>query len=149
METIVKLISGDNPANALYGPWIPIYGIGSCVIIFIMRLVFNRIKAKRFIKIILFFIISTLTLTLLEYTGGVLMEYFTGKVMWDYSNLKFHIGKYIALEISLVWGILSLVLIYLIKPKIDKLIIKIPKIITYFMFLIIIFDITISIFNPK
>ena len=32
-----------------------------------------------------------------------------------------------ALEISLIWGIMSLVVIYLVKPIIDKIIKKIPS----------------------
>ena len=84
---------------------------------------------------------------MLEFIGGNLIHLLTGKVFWDYSKLKFNIGHYIALEISLVWGIMSLVLIYLIKPIIDKILKKIPSIITYLVLFIFIIDLIISVIN--
>jgi uncharacterized membrane protein len=78
IETLLKILFFPSMNNGfLYGPWIPIYGLGVCIIIFIMRLVFNRIKVKRFMKILLVFIISALILTLLELIGGHLIEFFT------------------------------------------------------------------------
>lgn len=140
-ETSLKYLFFPNINNGfLIGPWIPIYGLGSCIIIFIMRLVFNRFKVNRFIKIISLFLISSIILTLLEFIGGNLIELLTNKVFWKYDNLKFNFGHYIALEISIVWGIMSLVVTYIIKPLLDKLIKKIPKSITYLVLLLIIID---------
>lgn len=144
-ETLMKLFFFPNMNNGfLYGPYIPIYGFGVCLIIAIMRFVFNRIKVKRFIKIILVFLISAFILTVLEFVGGYLIELITGKIFWDYSKLKFNIGPYIALEISFIWGIMSLVVIYLLKPITDKIIKKIPSIITYLVLICFIIDFAIS-----
>lgn len=120
-ESILKLFHSNMNNGFLFGPWIPIYGLGVCIIIFIMRLIFNRFKIKRYIKIILLFIISMLTLTLLEFIGGNLIYMLTKKKFWNYSKLKYNIGPFIALEISLIWGIMAIVITYLIKPIIDKL----------------------------
>lgn len=141
IETTLKnfVFKGMNN-GIMHGPWIPVYGLGCCIIIFIMRLVFNRFKVKRWLKIILVFLISMIVLTLLELLGGILIEKIFNKVFWDYSDLKFNMGHYIALEISLVWGIMSLVVIYLIKPIIDKIIKKIPSIITYLVLIIFLID---------
>ena len=76
--------------------------------------------------IIVFFILITV-LTLLEWIGGVLIEKLFGIVFWDYSKLPFHIGHYISLEISFIWGFLSILLIYVIKPFINPLVESIPK----------------------
>ena len=147
-ETILKYTLNPSMNNgSLYGPWIPIYGLGSCIIIFIMRLVFNRFKVKRSTKIILVFLISMITLTLLEFIGGHLIHLITGKVFWKYDKMKFNIGHYISLEIALLWGIISLVLIYLVKPKLDKLIKKIPSTITYLVLFIFLFDLVFSIYT--
>lgn len=103
IETTLKnfVFKGMNN-GIMHGPWIPVYGLGCCIIIFIMRLVFNRFKVKRWLKIILVFLISMIVLTLLELLGGILIEKIFNKVFWDYSDLKFNMGHYIALEISLV-----------------------------------------------
>ena len=59
METTIKLLFCPSMNNGiLYGPWIPIYGFGCCLIIVIMRFVFNRIKVNRFLKILLVFLES-------------------------------------------------------------------------------------------
>ncbi len=145
LETSIKYLFNPSMHNgSLYGPWIPIYGLGTCLIIIIMRLVFNRFKINRINKIILVFIISMISLTLLEFIGGHLIHFITGKVFWDYSKMKFNIGKYISLEISLVWGIMSLIIIYIIKPIIDKVIKKIPSTITYLVFIFFLIDLIIS-----
>ena len=101
LETTLKtfFIKGMNN-GILYGPWIPVYGI-----------------------------------------GGILIEKIFGKVFWDYSDMKFSMGHYISLEMALVWGVMSLVVTYVIKPFIDKIIKKIPSIITYLVFITFIMDV--------
>lgn len=141
METSLKHLFFPKLNNGfLYGPWIPVYGLGVCLIILVMRFVFNRIKVSRFIKILILFLISTIVLTLLEFIGGNLIELLTGKVFWKYDDLKYNFGHYIALEISVVWGVMSLIITYIIKPLLDRIVKKIPNIITYLVLIIMIFD---------
>lgn len=140
-ESMLKLFFHNSMNNGfLFGPWIPIYGFGVCLIIFIMRIIFNRFKMKRIYKTIWLFIISILTLTLLEFIGGSIIYLFTKKIFWNYSKLKYNIGPFIALEISLIWGISSIIITYVIKPIIDKLIKKIPSNITYLVLFIFLID---------
>lgn len=141
IESSLKYIFLKNMNNGiLYGPWIPVYGIGCVFIILIMNFVFTRIKVSRFIKIILVFLLSMFTLTIIELLGGVLIEKTFHKVFWDYSNMKYNIGHYISLEMSLLWGVMSLIVIYIIKPLVDKIIKKIPSIITYLVLVSFILD---------
>ncbi len=146
IETILKFFFFHNLNNGiLYGPIIPVYGFGTCLIIFIERFIFNRIKTKRFFKIILLFLISTLSLTLLEFIGGNLIKLLFHKTFWNYSDMKYNFGPFICLEISLIWGIMSLVIVYVIKPKLDKLIKKIPSSLTYLALLLLLIDIILTI----
>ena len=149
METILKTFFFKSMNNGfLYGPIIPIYGFGACLIIIIMRFIFNRIKVNRISKIMLLFLVSIIILTTLEFLGGHLIKLLTGKTFWNYNKLKYNLGPFISLEISLVWGIMSLIITYLIKPLTDKLERKIPSIITYLVFTIFIIDLFCSlIFN--
>ena len=141
LETTLKTFFFHNMNNGImYGPWIPVYGFGCCLIIAIMRFVFNRIKVNRVLKIFLVFLLSFFVLTILEFIGGFLIEKIFNHVFWDYSDLKFNFGHYIALEISLVWGVMSLFIIYVLKPFVDLIIKKIPSFCTYFVFLIFIID---------
>lgn len=128
METSIKYLFIPSLNNGLlYGPWIPVYGMGIVFAILIERFVFNRIKVNRWMKMFLTFILIVLLTTILEFLGGHLIEFLFHKTFWDYRKLKFNIGKYIALEISLLWGVLSMVFIYFIKPLIEKIINKIPR----------------------
>ena len=141
LETTLKTFFFHNINNGImYVPWIPVYGFGCCLIIAIMRFVFNRIKVNRVVKIFLVFLLSFFVLTILEFIGGFLIEKIFNHVFWDYSDLKFNFGHYIALEISLVWGVMSLFIIYVLKPFVDLIIKKIPSFCTYFVFLIFIID---------
>ena len=145
VEHIIKyLFAPKMNSGVLFGPWVPIYGFGCCLVIIIMRFVFNRIKTNRIIKIILVFLISMITLTTLEFIGGNLIELVTGKVFWDYSNQKYNFGHYISLEMALLWGVMSLVIVYILKPLFDKIIKKIPSGLTYLVLSLFIIDLVIT-----
>ena len=129
----------NGESGILFGPWTPVYGIG-VIIISLIHLFLDKTSKNKITKPLLLFILSSIILTLIEAIGGYLIEYLFHITFWDYSYLKFHIGKYIALEMSLVWGISSIVVIYVLKPFIDKIIGKIPKYLTYILTILIIID---------
>lgn len=105
----------------------PIYGIAVLVILFIHKKV--KINNK-FFKILLEFLIYVVALTILEFMGGILIEKVFNKVYWNYSNFKYNFGKYICLEVSMLWGVLSLGIIYFIHPLFKKIEPRIPKFVT-------------------
>ena len=76
----------------------------------------------------------------MEWSAGNLIELLWGKVFWDYSDLKYNFGHYIALEISLVWGVFILIFMYVLRPLIDKFIKKIPRFISYLVLVLFIID---------
>lgn len=146
-ENIMHLITAGSLTNNLfYGPWMPIYGFGVIIMIFLTRLVFNRVKLNRPLKIIILFLIVTIILTTLELIGGYLTEFVFHKSFWDYTDLKFNFGKYIALEVSIGWGIACLIFLYIVKPLTDKFIEKIPKFISIILLVLIIIDFIFSFF---
>lgn len=111
-------------SGILYGPYTPVYGLGVCIIIYITNLINKKnIKLKGFYIFLTGFII----LSFIEFIGGILIEKIFNIVFWNYSNMMFHIGNYISLEMAIIWGISSLVISYLIKPFCDKWIKKYPN----------------------
>lgn len=142
LETFVYY---NGESGILFGPWTPVYGIGIIIILLIHKFLDKTTKNK-YLKLFLLFITSSIILSTIEAIGGYLIEYLFHITFWDYSYLKFHIGKYIALEMSLVWGICSIIVIYLIKPLMDKIISKIPKYLTYSLIILILIDLLFTIF---
>ena len=146
-ENIMHLITtGSLTNNPFYGPWMPIYGFGVIIMIFLTRLIFNNLKIKRWQKIILLFISVTVILTIIELVGGYLTEFIFHKSFWDYTDMKYNFGKYISLEVSLVWGTACLIFLYIVKPLTDKFIEKIPKFISIILLVLIIIDFIFSFF---
>lgn len=134
----------DSGSGILYGFWTPVYGIGVVTIIFLSKIVFEKIKLNNFYKSLTLFLIGSIILSFLEFIGGVLIENFFGIVYWDYSGLKYNIGNYIALEMALVWGISSILFYYLLKPISDKIVSKIPKYMTYIFIFLFLLDLAVT-----
>ena len=141
MESILYLFNGsNNKSGYLLGPWTPVYGIGIVFILIIYKFISKHISTKKHLQITILFFTSAIIISIVEWLGGNLIEFFFHYTCWDYSNLKFHIGKYTALELSFIWGLLAVFFILFLKKITDKIIIKIPKYITYGLTLIFIID---------
>lgn len=146
-ENLIKIIFPSLNSGLLYGPWVPVYGFGICIIILIERFVFNRIKVNKFWKIVIMLLLIMIVVTGVEYLGGVFIKLVFDKSLWDYSDLKFNIGKYIALEITAIWGVLSLIFVYVVKPWLEKIIKKIPKWVSILVFGLMIIDFIVTLFE--
>ena len=144
-----KILYPDHVSGILYGFWTPIYGIGAVIIVLSYKFLEKRLKLNKWLKAICTFLIGAVFLSFIEFLGGTLIEAIFGITFWNYSNMKFNFGKYASLEMSLVWGIASLVLIYIIEPFLRKIASKIPKWVTYTLTIIFIIDIALSLLLRK
>ena len=145
LESIFNLITIKNfESGILFGPWTPIYGVGAILTIRISNKIFKNMHKSKVTETIITFLILTLTLTLIEWLGGTLIEKLFHITMWNYQNFTFNIGKYITIEMALAWGIISILVIYFIKPIIDKLEKKIPTVITKILTILFIIDLLIT-----
>lgn len=145
LENFFYLVSGySGNSGVFYGPWTPVYGIGAIIIIVVTKLIFKNFKGNRLLKLILVFFIVTVLLSFIEWLGGNLIEYFFHTVFWDYSSHKYHLGKYVALDMSAIWGVMSIIFIYFIHPWLDKIIKKIPYFITCLLITAFIVDIILT-----
>ena len=92
-------------------PWINIYAIGAVIIFF---LAYKKRKHPLYI-----FLISVIATGIIEYIGGYYMENINDVRCWDYSKeiLNFgNINGYVCLRSVLIFGIFSLLLMYLVVP---------------------------------
>ncbi len=121
MESIFRSICEKKLINTgfLRGPFCPIYGIGSII----MLLLLQRFENMP----ILLFLMSLIILTAWEYIVGVLLEKIFHTKYWDYSNHRFNFQGRICLTNSIYWGILGVLFIKYIHPFIQSLILKIDS----------------------
>lgn len=126
-------------SGILYGYWTPIYGMGALFIMFIFYLISKKIMNK-FVRAIVFFFSSAIILGLFELISGLIIEKIFGRIFWDYSNEAFCFFRYTSLKMMLIWGLSSIVFIYIIHPFLKFIIKKIPKVISIPLAFLFIYD---------
>ncbi len=83
----------------LFGPWLPIYGIGFFVILGI----FTLLKVKKPMWV---FIVGTAVATLAELIASYIIDATVGSPLWDYTGYFMNFDSRIALVPSLMFGLL-------------------------------------------
>ena len=116
-ETLFAFIAGgiiESRQSFLYGPFCAIYGLGAVVLICGLQ----KFKKKNITLIIGGIILGALT----EYIVSLLGELVFGVKWWDYSSLPFNLNGRICLAYSLMWGLVALVFVRFVNPKVDRFI---------------------------
>ena len=115
----VSLVS-RRPVNRgfLKGPWLPLYGSGAVVVLW-MTLPFRT-------NPFMVYLVGALGATALEYVTGEAMVHLFKVRYWDYSNQKFQYKGHICLSSSIVWGFLSLLMVYVVHERVALLVFRIP-----------------------
>ena len=103
----------------LAGPYCPIYGLGAVTLI-----IFLTPLAKSVVSMPIFFAFAVVFTSALEYFTSWLLETMFGMKLWDYSNRRFNINGRVCLFNSTLFGIMGIVLMYLIHPHIIDIVSK-------------------------
>ncbi len=142
MEVTLTLITDKKFVNRgfLLGPCCPIYGCG-CILL-------NLLLQNYVNNIIVLFILTMFTCSLLEYITSFLMEKIFKLRWWDYSQMKFNINGRICLETMTPFSILGVLAIKFATPffitNINKLSEKTILIISFILITLFIIDVIIS-----
>ena len=115
-EVSLHLISDGVFVNrgALHGPWLPIYGTGSVL----MLTVLYRLRKKPVVE----FVSTVVMCGFLEYMTSYVMEIVNdGVKWWDYSGYFLNLNGRICAEGLLVFGVGGLAIVYLVAPVIDEI----------------------------
>jgi uncharacterized membrane protein len=101
---------------------------------------------KSYLKI---FLLSFIGGSILEYIMSLGMELLLGFTAWDYSHMFLNINGRICLLFSIFWGILGILWIKILYPKIENLLSKmkpkIYKIVIISLTIFLLFDILLTI----
>lgn len=115
-ESTFKSIKQKKLVNRGYlnGPWLPIYGFGAIIILYV-TLPFKNDN-------LLIFILGMISASVFELVVGYVMEKLFHARYWDYTKIPFNIKGYIALPVSILWGFFSLILVNLIDAPVYDLV---------------------------
>lgn len=123
IETIFCYVTSGvlmSRSSVVYGPFSIIWGLG-CVLLTAILYQY-RGKNDRYI-----FLAGTILGGAYEYICSVFTELVFGTVFWDYSKIPFNLGGRINLLYCFFWGIVAVVWLNLIYPRLSDLIEKIPR----------------------
>lgn len=98
--------------GTMYGPWLPIYGIGGVVILTVLNKLRSRPTLEFFAAIVL--------CGILEYTTSFLLETFMGQHWWDYSGYFLNLNGRVCAEGLLIFGLGGMAIVYLLAPRLDN-----------------------------
>lgn len=114
-ESAVVSVQQKRPVNRgfLRGPMLPIYGFGATIMLHV-----SLPLAGHPVQI---YFAGMVVATAFEYVVGVVMEAIFKVKYWDYSEHRFQFQGRICLQSSLAWGVLSVLLVYVLHPPVEYL----------------------------
>lgn len=123
----------------IYGPFIQIYGMGAVAYYILICKVKEPKEA---------FLYGMIMGGILEYLGSFFQELLFGTISWDYSQMYFNLNGRVCLLYCFYWGIIAVAYLKLayeplqkLEPMLEK---KWVKILTVFLVIFMVFDVTIS-----
>ena len=120
IETLFALIvygKIESRQGLLYGPFCPIYGVGAVAIIYTLKNLKNNVHTL--------FIGGFIVGGVVEYLISLFGELVMNVKWWDYSGRVLNINGRICVAYCFFWGILTVYLLKILNPKVDKIIEKV------------------------
>lgn len=121
-EVSLQLVTEHAFVNrgVLHGPWLPIYGCGSILMLTLLYRLRRRPVVEFFSAIILCGIV--------EYTTGYVLELtHNGQKWWDYSGYFLNLHGRICAEGLLVFGLGGILIIYIVAPLLDNILRRVSR----------------------
>lgn len=115
LEVIYRSASQRKFVNAgfLFGPFIPIYGLGAFLTLTLQELLKSQ-------PVFLQFVVFGLAITMLEYLVSFFAEKIFKLQLWNYSENRFNLHGRVCLHFSLFWTALAFSFVIFIHPLIFK-----------------------------
>lgn len=123
IETAFCLINRgvlESRQGMLYGPFNQVYGIGAVLMVLFLQPLVKKGDGWVFVG-------SAIVGGAFEFVASWLQERVLGTVSWEYSDQAFSVGGRTSLLFMLFWGVLGVVFIKHIYPRLSDLIERIPK----------------------
>lgn len=129
-------------SGLIYGAFSVVWGLGAVVLTVVLQKLVDR--EDRYVFLAGFFIGGVY-----EYLCSVFTELFFGTTFWDYSDMPFNFGGRTNLLFCVFWGLLAVVWIKGLYPRISALVERIPpvagKIATWVVVVLLALDAVVSV----
>ena len=89
-------------------PLCPVYGLGAVAVLLLPE----HLRSHP----VVFFLCAAALCTVVEYATALFYEKALGVSFWDYTQLPLNFGGRVCLPFSLLWGLLSLLLLWITQP---------------------------------
>ena len=106
-----NLVSHNGPKGKFFinpgfckGPWLPIYGIGLATMFVICFESGKLLSITGTLKNIIIIVIIMITMTLIEFIGGIFLLKVLNLRLWDYRNEKGNFMGIICPKFTIIWG---------------------------------------------
>ena len=146
-STVYKISLSKRHSGICYGPFTYVYGFGVLSLTLLKKYFLDKLHLNKYLKFLITFVLCTITLTLIEWLGGNILNLIFDIDMWNYTKKTYNFGKYICLEYAIIWGLFGTLYIYYLKNFIDKIIKIIPNKFTIAILIINILDIILVLIN--
>ena len=120
-ENIFAMLKGQEGIRQglIYGPFIPVYGVG----LLLFYLIYSHVevdKKSKAVELLIIFVIGFIMGGFTEYLCSYLQETIMGTKSWDYSNVMFNLNGRTSLFHATSWGVMSLLFYELVLPVLKK-----------------------------
>ena len=103
--------------GTLYGPWLPIYGVGCTLIVLLTKF---KIFRKMLKNPMLTFAVVMALCSIIEYATSWYIELTTGVRYWDYTGVFLNVNGRICLECSIFFGLGGALCVYIVAPFLER-----------------------------
>lgn len=121
-----RFISGNNPERKwinpgfMVGPYVPLYGMGLCILYLVSRLSERRQIADPVWNHILMLLLMAAAMTAIEYIAGIMTLKVMHTRLWDYSKRWGNIDGLICPLFSAIWALMGAAYYFLVDPYIMR-----------------------------
>lgn len=127
----------ESRAGLVYGPFNLVYGVGAVILTLALYRYRNRNDAISFFG-------GMILGSAIEYVLSWWQETFFGSTSWDYSQMPFNLNGRICLLYSIFWGVLGILWMKSLYPRMAQWILKLPnrfgKTITWILVIFMIYN---------
>ena len=113
---------GFSNRGFLFGPYLPVYGVGALLILAFLRGLSRRewrVGRVNLMPVVVFVAVVALT-TVVELIASYLLEWTTGGWLWDYTRYTIQWQGRICLSASLRFGVGGMIVLYGLQPLLEK-----------------------------